>query len=398
MAETYRQLREYNSIFNFLLIMHVIVIAVGLGAAFYMEHNGHIVTGMNNQVVWGVPHVFAVFLIVSASGALNAASASSVFSKLAYKRFARLSGLLAMALLVGGLAVLVLDLGRPDRLIVAMTSYNFKSIFAWNIFLYTGFMVIVGVYLWTMMDKNVKQFNKLAGWAAFFWRLILTTGTGSIFGFLVARELYDSAIFAPLFISASFVYGMAFTVWVLITMCQATGHRLMVPDVARRMRNLFIIFIGAMLYFTAVHHITNLYAAEHIGVERYILWSGSLFTWLFWVGHVLVGGILPLLILVSGEFGASRAALISASVLMLIGGVAHIYVIIIGGQSYPLSLFPGMEVSSSFQDGQFANYVPTLPEFLLGLAGVSIAMFVTGFALKLLPFLPSPIKEEDGAI
>lgn len=398
MAETYRQLREYNNIFNVLLILHVLVIAVGLGAAFYMEHNGHIVTGMNNQIVWGLPHVFAVFLIVSASGALNLASASSVFSKLAYKRFARLSAILAIALLIGGLVVLLLDLGRPDRLIVAMTKYNFKSIFAWNIILYSGFIAIVGIYLWTMLDKSVARFNKAAGWGAFVWRLILTTGTGSIFGFLVARELYDAAIMAPLFIASSFVYGMAFTVWVLITMCQATGHRLLTMDVSQKLRELFIIFIAAMLYFTAVHHLTNLYAIEHIGVERFILWSGSVFTWLFWVGHVLVGGILPLLILLNAELGSSRAGLILASVFMLFGGMSHIYVIIIGGQSYPLSLFPGMEVSSTFQDGQFANYVPTMPEFLLGLAGISIAMFMTGFALKLLPFLPSPIVDDKTSI
>ena len=100
----------------------------GLVAAYYMETNGHHVTGMNNQIVWGMPHVFAVFLIVAASGALNVASIGSVFGKTAYKPLARLSGLVAIALLVGGLAVLVLDLGRPDRLIVAMTTYNFKSI------------------------------------------------------------------------------------------------------------------------------------------------------------------------------------------------------------------------------------------------------------------------------
>jgi [DsrC]-trisulfide reductase subunit P len=397
MAETYKQLREYNNIFNVLLVLHVLVIAVGLGAAFYMEHNGHVVTGMNNQVVWGLPHVFAVFLIVSASGALNLASASSVFSKLAYKRFARLSAILAISLLIGGLAVLLLDLGRPDRLIVAMTTYNFKSIFAWNIILYTGFITIVGIYLWTMMDKSVKRFNKVAGWGAFIWRLILTTGTGSIFGFLVARELYDAAIMAPLFISSSFVYGMAFTVWVLITMCQATGHRLLTTDVSSKLRELFIIFIAAMLYFTAVHHLTNLYAAEHLGVERYILWSGSVFTWMFWGGHVLVGSVLPLLILMNAQFGSSRAGLILASVLMLLGGMAHIYVIIVGGQSYPLSLFPGMDVTSTFQDGRFANYMPTMPELLLGLAGISIAMFMTGFALKLLPFLPTPVTEDGSS-
>ena len=43
--------------------------AVPLGAAHFMEEHGHIVTGMNNQVVWGMPHVIAIFLIVAASGA-----------------------------------------------------------------------------------------------------------------------------------------------------------------------------------------------------------------------------------------------------------------------------------------------------------------------------------------
>ena len=56
-----------------------------LGSAYYVEHQGHWVTGMNNQIVWGMPHVFAVFLIVAASGALNVASISSVFNKKIYK-------------------------------------------------------------------------------------------------------------------------------------------------------------------------------------------------------------------------------------------------------------------------------------------------------------------------
>ena len=72
---------------------------LGVLAAYYMEHNGHWVTGMSNQVIWGTPHVFAIFLIVAASGALNVASISSVFAKTAYKPLARLSGMLAMALL-----------------------------------------------------------------------------------------------------------------------------------------------------------------------------------------------------------------------------------------------------------------------------------------------------------
>ena len=141
---------------------------LGLAGAHHMEVEGHYVTGMNNRVVWGLPHVFAVFLIVSASGALNAASISSVFGQSLYKPLSRISGLLAMALLAGGLTVLVLDLGRPDRLIIAMTYYNFESIFAWNIFLYTGFLIVVAVYLWMMFEPRMNRFTRSAGTVSFF--------------------------------------------------------------------------------------------------------------------------------------------------------------------------------------------------------------------------------------
>ncbi len=165
-------------------VLGLFVLAM-LGSAYYMEHNGHWVTGMTNQIVWGTPHVFAVFLIVAASGALNVASIGSVFGKTFYKPLAPLSALLAITLLIGGLSVLVLDLGRPDRLVVAMVNYNFKSIFAWNIILYNGFLVVVGIYIWTMMDRQMYKYKDTVGLFAFLWRLILTTGTGSIFGFLV---------------------------------------------------------------------------------------------------------------------------------------------------------------------------------------------------------------------
>ena len=87
-----------------------------------------------------------------------------------------LTGLGIGPLLIGGLTILMLDLGRPDRLIVAMTYYNFKSIFALNIFLYSGFMGFVIVYLWTMMERGAQRFTPMAGFFAFIWRMALTTG------------------------------------------------------------------------------------------------------------------------------------------------------------------------------------------------------------------------------
>ena len=133
-----RELQGTSPGYYLLLGGLTLVTLIGLAAVWFMEHNGHIVTGMNNQIVWGLPHVFAVFMVVAASGALNVASMASVFGKTEFKPLGPLSGLLALALLLGGLTVLMLDLGRPDRLIVAMTHFNFKSIFSLNIFLYSG--------------------------------------------------------------------------------------------------------------------------------------------------------------------------------------------------------------------------------------------------------------------
>lgn len=391
----YQKLEDHGSAYWGLLALNAIVLLAGLGAASVMEHRGHIVTGMTNRIVWGTPHVFAVFLIVAASGALNLASISSVFGRSEYKPYARLSGLLAIALLIGGLAVLVLDLGRPDRLIVAMTTYNFKSIFAWNIFLYVGFLAIVAAYLFVMMDRRASRVGHVGsavGWLAFAWRLILTTGTGSIFGWLVAREAYGAAIMAPLFIAASLLYGLAFTVLALAGLEQEKRRDLLSDEMTGKFRGLLAIFILAVLHLTAVHHLTNLYASERHGVERFLLLAGGSYTVAFWVGQILVGSMVPLAILALPRLGRSRTALIVASALCLAGGLAQMYVIIIGGQAFPLNLFPGMEVTSSFQDGQVAAYRASLPEVLLGLSGLSLAVLVAGIAVKLLPFLPRPTQ------
>ena len=282
---TYTEVRIAGAAYYGLLAGLGLGIVGALASAWRMEHYGHYVTGMSNQIVWGLPHVFAVFLIVAASGALNVASLGTVFGRDAYKPLGRLSALLAIALLVGGLAVLVLDLGRPDRLIVAATHYNFKSIFAWNIFLYTGFLAIVAAYVWFQMERRMHRFVRATGLIALIWRLALTTGTGSIFGFLVARQAYDAALMAPLFIAMSLSFGLAIYILVLIGACRSDNRELGAMLLGRLGR-LLGLFAAVVLYFTTIQHLTNLYAAEHAAVERFILLAGGVHTSLFWIGQV----------------------------------------------------------------------------------------------------------------
>jgi molybdopterin-containing oxidoreductase family membrane subunit len=381
-------MRTPTDIRNFwlLTVLGGLVTAIGLGAAHYMELHGHIVSGMNNQVVWGLPHVFAIFMIVAASGALNVASIGSVFGQSTYKPRAPLSGLLSIALLMGGLMVLMLDLGRPERAIVAATHYNLKSVFAWNVFLYSGMVGIVTVYLWTMFERRFNHLSKPAGLAALVWRFVLTTGTGSIFGFLVARQAYQSALLAPLFIVLSFGWGLAVFLMVQSSM-YAWNDRHLTPEIQRRMARLLGVFIAASLYLVAVYHLTNLYYARQAAFEAFILRDGGIFPLLFWVGYVALGAIVPLVLLFHPKLIGERATL-AASVLVILGALAWLYVFIVGGQAFPLDIFPAHLVTSSFGDGQVATYHPSVPELLLGVGGMGAAFLLTIVGMRMFDFMP----------
>ena len=372
------------------------LVVLGGLAALYMEHEGHHVTGMTNQIIWGLPHVAAIFLILCASGVLNMGTISSVFRKHHYKPLVRLSALLAIATLAGGLAVLVLDLGRPDRLIVAMTYYNFKSIFAWNIFLYTGFMVVALVYLWTLFERRMARWTPFIGIVSLVWRLVLTAGTGAIFGFMVARTAYDTAVMVPQFITLSLAIGLA--VYMLALLALARCAAMPLGDyILFRLRNVLGAFVLLLLYISAVSLIAKLYSAAHYEPAMFFLVNGGVYTCVFWLGYVALGSAAPAILFYIKPFNKCRVCTLAGALLVLVGGVSLLYVYIIGGQALPLVMFPGMVESSSFYDGVVGEYAPSLPEILLSIGGVGLALLIIIFMLAALDFIPKDLSDDNFA-
>ena len=378
--------------FRSLVVLAGVLVAGGLLSSWYMFEYGHIVSGMSNQVIWALPHVVAFFLLVSASGALNIDTMARVFGRTVYTPLARLSGLLALALLVGGLAILVLDLGRPDRLMVDMVNSNFKSVFDWNKVMYVGFATILAGYLFLQMARGFERWVAPVGLLAFIWRFMLTTCSGSVLGFLVARQAF-SPIMAPLFISMSLVLGQAIFLLVIMAVCAGSG-RPIGTNLLNRMARLLGIFTAATLYFAAVQHLGTLYAARNAAEEQFILFDGGIYPALFWIGYVVLGSLLPIGLVFSPAARQSRPVMGFAALLAVLGGFALLYVTIIGAQAYPLQLFPGMQVASSFGDGAIAFYQPSLPEIALGIGGLAIAALVTIIGVRLLPVVPMDLEDK----
>jgi molybdopterin-containing oxidoreductase family membrane subunit len=200
-----------------------------------------------------------------------------------------------------------------------------------------------------------------------------------------------------MFVVMSFSFGLAFYLLMLMFLFQADGREL--GDViVNRLRRLLGVFVAGVFYFTLAYHLTNLYGTENHEVEAFILLNGGIYTSVFWVGEILLGTLLPLAIIFHPALGASRGWLASACGLVLLGGLSKVYVILVGGQAFPMALFPGKTVvESGFFDGvngAAAAYIPSAPEIILGVGGIAFAVAATLVATRVLKFLPESLADE----
>ncbi len=383
----YIAFKPRNVSYYCVILLCLLTMISGGYCAYMMEVSGHIITGMNNHVAWGLPHVFAVGLIVTASGVLNGATCASVLGMEVYKPVARLSVVLASSTLLGGLTVLVLDLGRPDRLLLAFTHHNFGSIFTWNIFLYTGLLLICVVYLWMMMEKRFNRQVTTIGLAALVWRIVLTSGTGAIFGLLTGKNIIDTALMAMLFVVLSLVLGTAALVLVTILLkhWQSTQVDDELQKAFNRMQLLFLLVLGI---FSIVYHLINVYARQDLYVPLFTLTGGL--TTMFSVVYVLTGLLVPLgitLYLLKKPGGIYKQ--IASSIMSLTGGFLLLYIVIIGSQNQAKILFPGKTVlASRFGDGGFPAYVPSVWEWGVGLGGVAFSFFIFLLLIRVFALIP----------
>jgi molybdopterin-containing oxidoreductase family membrane subunit len=253
-------------------------------------------------------------------------------------------------------------------------------------------MASVGVYLWFLLERRMNRYIKPAAIMAFLWQLLLITGTGLEFGFNF-REVYDSVLYAPMFIAFASAYGTAMFVLILFAVC-SWEERPVSDELLRRLRNLLGIFVGASLFFAVLFLSSKYELARSRDVARFLLVYGGVYTALLWLGQLAIGGIVPLALLLRSR--VTRAGVAAACVLVVLGGLAQMYVTLIGGQAYPQVLFPGMVESSSFFDGEIHPYTPSVPEILLGLGGAGLAAAIVAVALRAFALLPERLGQAVG--
>ena len=364
----------------------------GAASGLYLITAGHHVTGMDNQVVWGLPHVFAIALILAGSGAFGIAALAPRLAGPLGHPWGRLGTAAAIALLLGGLAILLLDLGSPQRILAAVW-LNPLSSFSRNIALYTAFTAIALIHLGALIEPRMRRYVGITGTLAALVALLLALNVGSIFGMLGTRPVYGGAIMMPLFLASALAYGTAAfaLVWQAVLRSQGQASP---PAATAWLAMALLTSVIATAALLVLHFLTLLYQPDLQEAARFLLIDGGAYPILFWIGVVAIGIITPTLLLLRRPARARGRALVGASGCVLAGGLAHLFVVIVGGQAIPLQIFPGREVTGAGFDEEAASYVPSAWEALVGLGGVGLALAILLLALRVLPLTVKHLPDE----
>ncbi|MBF0170006.1 MAG: polysulfide reductase NrfD [Nitrospinae bacterium] len=399
---TFTKVEGRSGAYWLLLALSGAVASLAPLSALYMFLNGHMVSNMTNQVPWGLPIVMAVYLIGASAGSLVMSATSSVFGKVEYKPFSRMAALMAFLLIVAALMAIIMDWGRPDRLMVPFFHIQPRSMFSLNAFLYSSYMALGLVYLWAMFH-NMKKLERTLGLMAVGLAVLVHSGTGAIFGFVYVRELYNSPLLPPSFIAAALSSGTALMIVAVYLTFKAAGRHLD-ERLLHQLGNLMGVFILVVLYFLFIENVTRAYAPKNYEAVGFLLLHGGQVTNLFWFGLVGMGLVIPAALVFNPLTGRSMLFIQLAAWMQLAGVLIERYIIVMPAQLMPLEFFPDKEIASVFNDGVYATYTPSLPElgYAVGLCGVVVFCFT--LAVKLWPMLPTearhlhPVEEAQVAV
>jgi len=402
---------ELTRFWFFILIMFL---GVGLWGWFIQIDNGLGVTGMRDYVSWGLYIAnFVFFVAVSLVGLLI----SSVLQLLKFswgKTISRAAEQIAIATVALAGIIIVMDMGRPDRLLNVFIHGRFASPIVWDLTVVSTYLAISVLLFYLplipdlaiMRDRKGSEFPKwklnLYKSLALGWKgnaqqyatvyhavrvlmiLIIPIGLSihTVTSWLFAATLrpgWDSTIFGPYFVVGAFVAGSA----ALIILMYVYRIRYDLKDYFEdlhfdRMGKLLVLVCLVYLYFNINEFLVPAYKMKSAeGVHLKDLFSGG-YAFLFW--FVQIAGIALPILLIQLKYFRKPLPLTIISVFVLFSSWFKRYLIVIPTMEHPF--LPVQNVPEHFH-----HYAPTSTEIMIMLFSFFASILIISVLAKLFPVI-----------
>lgn len=300
--------------------------------------------GEEVRVIYNVFHEPSLGWPIAVYFYMTGLSAGSfIMSTLAYgfgvKKFKPLGKIgvtLAVILLVLAPINLIIDLGVPLRAWHLFPYLNAASPITYGSFLLTIYPIncmIYGFFMFTHNDKLTKAFGLIGIPLA----LSVHGYTGFILAMSKARALWNTALMPFLFLVSAMVSGIAMMMLVLIIWGKFfTKDRKVNESLLWDLSAILSVTIGLDL-FLVFSDVAVLLTADSEAREAAMLILTMNFSPIFVGGEIILGSIIPVLLMVLPWTRRRVFPTAIAAFLVMAGIMCMRYVMVIGGQSVPLS-------------------------------------------------------------
>jgi len=195
---------------------------IGLGFACYLLqfNKGLSITGMSRDVSWGLYIAQFTFLVGVAASAVMVVLPYYLHDVKAFGKITILGEFLAVAAVTMCLLFIVVDLGKPMRLLNVLLYPTPNSILFWDMIVLNGYLLLNIVIGWNVLDAEKRSvapphWVKPLIYISIPWAVSIHTVTAFLYAGLPGRHYWLTAIMAARFLASAFCSGPA----LLILLC-----------------------------------------------------------------------------------------------------------------------------------------------------------------------------------
>ena len=278
-------LLSFTGSIRFYIWMFFLTLLTFLGVYAYAGQfaQGLTVTGMTDQVSWGLYIANFTFIVGLAAAAVMLVIPAYVYHNKDLHDVVILGELLAIASIVMCLLFVNVDLGRPDRfwhLLPPFGKFNFPiSMLSWDVVVLLGYLVlnvhICGYLLYVnYRGENPKPLFYIPFvFIAIFWAISIHTVTAFLYVGLSGRPFWNAAIVAPRFIGSAFTAGPGFMFITFQIIRNYTNYRIS-DDALRLLRQIVTISLLINLFLVGCEAFKEFYAeSTHASSARYLFFG-----------------------------------------------------------------------------------------------------------------------------
>ncbi|HEY5368471.1 MAG TPA: NrfD/PsrC family molybdoenzyme membrane anchor subunit [Hanamia sp.] len=391
----------------------IVICCIGAFAYIKQLREGLIVTNMGDYASWGIYiSNFVFFVAVSLVGSLI--TAIFRLSGVPWRTpLTRIAEIIAVSNITFAALIIIVDMGRPERLYFLFTHGRLQSPIMWDVIVITTYFFLSLLLLYitlipdvrimiSLKDKLGKPFSKLYKWMASFWQrteaqekirnkaitilcvtivpvaFCIHTVTSWLFA-TTYRPGWDSSNFGAYFVSGAFLVGAGAVVVAMFVYRRVYKLENYITDNHfDKMGKITVMLALLYLYFNVNEFLVPAFKMK----EEEKAYLNGLFTGdysiMFWFA-ILVGMIIPILVLINKK-GRKPMPMFIVGVMIVVGAWFKRYLIVT-----PTMLHPLLPKYNS--PLRFNHYFPSWEEWAITIGSMAGVLLIITLLTRMFPII-----------